>query len=61
MTASYQIHTSARLKHVVVTGSTNYEELESLFYDYIRDPEFAPDLRILADLRGMTDAVAGLW
>ncbi|EEW23717.1 hypothetical protein [Rhodobacter ferrooxidans] len=61
MPARYKILKSVNLKHVVIEGSTNYEELERLFLDYLRDPAFAPDLRILADLRGMTDALAGLW
>ena len=61
MSARFEIITSARLKYVVIEGTTNYEELEKLFRRYVRDPAFAPDLRILADLRGMTDAVAGLW
>lgn len=61
MTARYTIHKSAALKHVVVSGSTTYEELSTLFSEFIRDPEFSPGLRILADLRGMTDALAGLW
>lgn len=61
MSARYKILTEARLKHVVIEGSTNYEELEKLFLRYLRDPAFAPELRILADLRGMTDALAGLW
>lgn len=61
MPARYQILTPARLKHVVIEGIATYEELERLFFSYLRDPEFVPDLRILADLRGMTDAFAGLW
>ncbi len=61
MTARYEIVTSVSLKYVVIEGTTTYEELEKLFLRYVRDPAFAPDLRILVDLRGMTDALAGLW
>lgn len=61
MPARYQILKAARLKYVVVDGIATYEELERLFFSYLRDPDFVPDLRILADLRGMTDAFAGLW
>ena len=61
MPARYEILTSVSLKYVVIEGTTTYQELEALFLKYVRDPEFAPDLRILADLRGMTDAIAGLW
>jgi hypothetical protein len=61
MPARYKILHEARLKYVVIEGTTNYQELEQLFLTYLRDPAFAPDLRILADLRGMTDALAGLW
>lgn len=61
MTARYTIVKSARLKHVVIEGTTSYDELERLFLRYLRDPDFSPDLRVLADLRGMTDAFAGLW
>lgn len=43
------------------TKKTSYRELEKLFYEFLLDPDFARDLRIFADLRGMTDAVAGLW
>ena len=60
MAASYKINKSQRLKLVQITGKANYEELESLFQEYVRDPEFEPDLRLLVDLRGMTDAIAGL-
>ena len=61
MTASYEIISSEHLKYVRILGTTNYEELRELFFKYIRDPEFNPDFRILADLREMTDAIAGLW
>jgi hypothetical protein len=61
MPANYKILSEARLKHVVVEGKTDFEELQTLFFDFLRDPDFEPDLRILADLRDMTDAVAGLW
>ena len=60
MAARYKINKSQRLKLVQITGKANYEELESLFQEYVRDPEFEPDLRLLVDLRGMTDAIAGL-
>jgi hypothetical protein len=60
MAASYIIHTPENVKYVRISGTTNYRELEALFYEYVRDPEFRPDMRILADLREMTDAVAGL-
>jgi hypothetical protein len=61
MAASYRIIPSLRLKSVRISGSTTYEELEALFFRYVRDPAFRPDLRLLVDLRDMTDAVAGLW
>lgn len=61
MAASYRIIKSAHLKSVRIWGKTDYAELEALFYVYIRDPDFRPDLRMLVDLRDMTDAVTGLW
>jgi hypothetical protein len=61
MPASYTIIKSARLKYVRIWGKTDYNELETLFYIYIRDPDFQPDLRMLVDLRDMADAVTGLW
>lgn len=61
MAARYMILRSAGLKFVVIEGTTNYDELERLFLTYLRDPDFRPDLRVLADLRGLTDVVAGLW
>jgi hypothetical protein len=61
MVASYRIDKANAVKHVTISGETSYVELEGLFYKYIRDPNFEPELRILADLRGMTDAISGLW
>lgn len=61
MVATYKILKSERIKHVIVNQRTSYRELEKLFYEFLLDPDFARDLRIFADLRGMTDAVAGLW
>ena len=61
MGATYKIDTSIRLKYVRIYGKTDYDELERLFYQYIRDPDFEPDLRLLVDLRQMSDPVAGLW
>ncbi len=61
MSASYRIIESERLKYVKIVGKADYEELESLFYSYVRDPDFKPDLRLLVDLTALTDAVAGLW
>lgn len=61
MAASYSIVKSAHLKYVKVAGRTDFKELETLFYRYVRDPDFEPTLRLLVDLREMTDAVAGLW
>lgn len=61
MPARYEILESAHLKHVVIEGRTSFEELKRTFLAYAHDPAFSPDLRILADLRGMTDALAGLW
>ena len=60
MAAKYRIIPTHRLKLVEISGKTDYKELENLFYEYIRDPDFEPSLRILADLRGMTDAITGL-
>lgn len=60
MAATYIINSPENVKYVRISGATNYRELEALFYEYVRDPEFRPDMRILADLREMTDAVAGL-
>ena len=61
MAASYEIDQRDRVKYVKISGSTNYNELEALFLQYVKDPAFEPDLRILADLSGMSDALAGLW
>ena len=41
MAARYKINKSQRLKLVQITGKANYEELESLFQEYVRDTEFA--------------------
>lgn len=61
MAASYRILPSENLKLVRIRGRTDYRELEALFYTYLRDPLFRPELRLLVDLREMTDAVTGLW
>jgi hypothetical protein len=61
MPASYTILKSARLKLVRIWGKTDYGELEALFFAFIRDADFQPDLRLLVDLRDMTDAITGLW
>lgn len=61
MAASYRIILPEQLKLVHIVGRTDYAELERLFITYIRDPEFRPDLRMLVDLREMSDAVTGLW
>jgi hypothetical protein len=61
MAAAYQIDSLLRVKFVRIWGTTRYDELERLFWTYTRDPAFRSDLRILADLRDLTDVVAGLW
>ncbi len=61
MAATFKILKSENIKLVRIDGTTNYEELESLFIEYIKHPEFVPSLRIIADLRFMRNAMAGLW
>lgn len=61
MSAKYQIDKLNRVKFVKISEKTDFYELESIFYQYIRDVDFEPDLRILADIRYLNNPVAGLW
>ena len=61
MPAEFQILPTLRLKHARIWGRTNFAEIESCFTRTLTDPAFRFDLRILADLRGLTDPVGGLW
>ncbi len=61
MPAEFQILPALHLKHARIWGRVDYPQIESCFFRTIRHPDFRPDLRILADLRGLTDPVGGLW
>ncbi len=61
MPAEFQIRPTLRLKHARIWGRTNFAEIESCFTRTLTDPAFRFDLRILADLRGLSDPVGGLW
>ncbi|MEM8648686.1 MAG: hypothetical protein AAGF86_20420, partial [Pseudomonadota bacterium] len=59
MAAHYQILPELNLKYVSIKGRTQLSELRDLATTYRADSQYAPHLRQLIDLSGLTEASAG--